>query len=255
MRIHPRCVPILATSDATSRSRSIAASCVATRTIQKTHISHFCAPYTMRRTTTARTTRMRPTSTQVAMTKNGTRRPPSSRCSAPRNRTLPVPTHWTFANKKACSEYSETDVLQALGHAFTDASQGLREEVVRGLLPTLRSAREARPAPGRAFITGLLGFDDACKRFEESSHRNAELDMAYAKIEVSSPTLPRPFFRWFDTPSRQNLANFLRSYRRHTVVLKRSAPFSRSRSKERVHLFSHLFYMLVFISWNLLWPF
>lgn len=99
----------------------------------------------------------------------------------------------TFAYKNACSEYSEADVLQALGRAFTDASQGIREEVVRGLLPMLRSAREARPAPGRAFITGLLGFDDACKRFEESSHRNTELDAAYAKIEVSSPKIFHPY--------------------------------------------------------------
>jgi len=52
--------------------------------------------------------------------------------------------------------------------------------------PVLRSVRAARSAPGRAFITGLLGFDDACKRFEESSYQNAELNAAYARIEVYS---------------------------------------------------------------------
>jgi hypothetical protein len=133
---------------------------------------------------------MEPTSMQVAMNMNGTRRPPSSKCSVPRN--LLVPPHQIFAHQKACSEYSQAEILQALGRAFADASKGLREEAVRGLLPTLRRTREARPAPGRAFITGFLGFDDACKRFEESPHRNTELDAAYAKIEVSSPILLLP---------------------------------------------------------------
>ncbi|KAH9989044.1 hypothetical protein BJV74DRAFT_885233 [Russula compacta] len=81
-------------------------------------------------------------------------------------------------------EYSEEHVLQALSRAFADASHGFREEVVLGLRPVLRSVRDARPAPGRAFITALLGFDDACKHFEESSHRNAELNAAFARIEV-----------------------------------------------------------------------
>ena len=58
--------------------------------------------------------------------------------------------------------------------------------------PVLRSVRAARPAPGRAFITGLLGFDDACKRFEESSYQNAEVNAAYAKIEVSPLPLLHP---------------------------------------------------------------
>jgi hypothetical protein len=62
--------------------------------------------------------------------------------------------------------------------------------MILGLGPVLKIIREVRPAPGRAFITGLLGFDDACKHFEENSYRNAELSAAYAKIEVSSPTLP-----------------------------------------------------------------
>jgi hypothetical protein len=124
------------------------------------------------------------------MNKNGTRRLPLSKCLVPRN--LSVSSRRIFAHHKACREYSEVEVLQALGRAFADASKGLREEAVRGLLPTLRRTREARPAPGRAFITGFLGFDDACKHFEESPHRNTELDGAYAKIEVSSPILLLP---------------------------------------------------------------
>ncbi|KAF8470457.1 hypothetical protein DFH94DRAFT_771335 [Russula ochroleuca] len=80
-------------------------------------------------------------------------------------------------------EYNEEHILQALSRAFADASHGLREEIVLGLRPVLKSIRNIRPAPGHAFITGLLGFDDACKHFE-SSHRNAELDAAYARIEV-----------------------------------------------------------------------
>lgn len=84
------------------------------------------------------------------------------------------------------SEYNEEHVLQALSRAFSDASHGLREEMVLGLRPVLKSIRETRPAPGRAFITGLLGFDDACKHFE-ISYQNPELDAAYKKIEVSPP--------------------------------------------------------------------
>jgi hypothetical protein len=55
--------------------------------------------------------------------------------------------------------------------------------------PVLKSIRATRPAPGRAFITGLLGFDDACKHFEESSYQNDGLSAAYAKIEVYSTCL------------------------------------------------------------------
>ena len=88
------------------------------------------------------------------------------------------------------SEYNEGQILQKLSHAFADASHGLREDMILGLGPVLKIIREVRPAPGRAFITGLLGFDDACKHFEENSYRNAELSAAYAKIEVSLPTLP-----------------------------------------------------------------
>ena len=59
--------------------------------------------------------------------------------------------------------------------------------MILGLGPVLKIVRDVRPAPGRAFITGLLGFDDASKHFEENSYRNAELSAAYAKIEVSPP--------------------------------------------------------------------
>ncbi|KAI0284852.1 hypothetical protein BC826DRAFT_129738 [Russula brevipes] len=76
-------------------------------------------------------------------------------------------------------------ILQTLGRVFADASRSLREEVILGLRPALVSARGVRPAPGRAFITGLLGFDDACKQFEENSYRNAAaFNKAYAKIEA-----------------------------------------------------------------------
>ncbi len=47
--------------------------------------------------------------------------------------------------------------------------------MILGLEPVLKIIREVRPAPGRAFITGVLGFDDACKHFEESSHWNDQL--------------------------------------------------------------------------------
>ena len=67
--------------------------------------------------------------------------------------------------------------------------------MILGLGPVLKIIREVRPAPGRAFITGLLGFDDTCKHFEENSHRNAELSAAYAKIEVSPPALRYPSFK------------------------------------------------------------
>ncbi|KAI0248198.1 hypothetical protein BJV78DRAFT_833521 [Lactifluus subvellereus] len=80
--------------------------------------------------------------------------------------------------------YSEEQILHSLSRVLADASQAVRKEVVLGLRPVLSSARNARPAPGHAFITGLLGFDDACKRFEKNSYRTAELDAAYAKIEV-----------------------------------------------------------------------
>ena len=64
-------------------------------------------------------------------------------------------------------------ILQALGYAFADASHRLSEEIVHGLLPTLRSARDVCYVLGRTFIMGLLGFDDVCKRLEENAHGNA----------------------------------------------------------------------------------
>ena len=60
----------------------------------------------------------------------------------------------------------------------------------------LKIIREVRPAPGRAFIIGLLGFDDACKHFEESSYQSAELNASYAKIEVSPQTRPYTLFKF-----------------------------------------------------------
>jgi len=141
---------------------------------------------------------MEPTSTQVATIRNGMRKPPSSRSSAPRTRSFRLPIHLTFAHQIAYSAHSEEQVLQALGREFADASRGLREEVVLSLRSVLRNARDARPAPGRAFITGLLGFDDACKHFEERSYQNNELNAAYAKIEVSPPTLLHPCVYHFD---------------------------------------------------------
>ena len=95
-----------------------------------------------------------------------------------------------MTHRRVYSEYNEGQILQKLTRAFADASHGLREDMILGLAPVLKIIREVRPAPGRVFITGLLGFDDACKHFEENSYRNVELSAAYAKIEVSPPTLP-----------------------------------------------------------------
>jgi hypothetical protein len=89
-----------------------------------------------------------------------------------------------FAHQRIYSAYNEEHVLQALGRAFADASHDIREKIILGIGPALKSARKARPAPGRAFITGYLGFDNACKTFEEGTNRHGELDAAYAKIEV-----------------------------------------------------------------------
>jgi hypothetical protein len=90
-----------------------------------------------------------------------------------------------LAHRRVYSEYDEGQILQKLNRAFADASHGLREDMILGLGPVLKIIREVRPAPGRAFITGLLGFDDTCKHFEENCNRNAELSTAYAKTEVS----------------------------------------------------------------------
>jgi hypothetical protein len=81
-------------------------------------------------------------------------------------------------------EHNKGEVLDALRHAFADSSHDLREETILELLPALNSGRNMRPAPGRNFVTGLLGFDDVCKRFEKNTYRSAEFDAAYAKIEV-----------------------------------------------------------------------
>jgi len=104
-------------------------------------------------------------------------------------------TRQNLAHRRVRSEYNDGQILQKLSRAFADASHGLREDMILGLGPVFKIIREVRPAPGRAFITGLLGFDDACKHFEENSYRNAELSAAYAKIEVSSLTLPYPLFK------------------------------------------------------------
>ena len=108
----------------------------------------------------------------------------------PYSNPFPYVTRQNLAHRRVYSEYNEGQILQKLSRAFADASHGLREDMILGLGPELKIIREVRPAPGRAFITGLLGFDDACKHFEENFYRNAELSAAYAKIEVSSPTLP-----------------------------------------------------------------
>lgn len=92
--------------------------------------------------------------------------------------------YYFFADSVANREYNEREIFHALGLAFADASHDLREEMILALLPALNSGRSARPAPGREFITGLLGFDDVCKRFEKNSYRSVEFDAAYAQIEV-----------------------------------------------------------------------
>ena len=84
----------------------------------------------------------------------------------------------------ASREYDEGEILRALREEFADASHHLREEIILALLPALNSGRNVRPAPGRDFITGLLGFDDVCKCFEKNSYRSDKFDAAYAKIEV-----------------------------------------------------------------------
>ena len=99
-----------------------------------------------------------------------------------------------FAHLRVCSDYSEEQILHSLSRVFADASQAVRKEVVLSLRPVLSSTRNARPAPSHAFITGLLGFDDACKRFEKNSYRTVELDAAYAEIEVFLSSLPTFYF-------------------------------------------------------------
>lgn len=164
----------------------MAACCVTAKMIRKTPISRCCVAYMTQKATTMKA-RMEPTSIPVARTnlKDGMKRLLSSRCLDPRTRCLSLSTTpEVFAHQRVYSEYDEEHILQSLSRGFADASHGLREETVLGLRPVLKSIRDIRPAPGRSFITGLLGFDDACKHFE-SSHQNAELDAAYTRIEVS----------------------------------------------------------------------
>jgi hypothetical protein len=108
--------------------------------------------------------------------------------------SFPLPLRRTFSHEKLHSAENQERILQTLSRVFADASHSLREEVILGLRPAFMSARGVRPAPGRAFITGLLGFDDACKQFEENSYRNvAAFNVAYAKIQVSPPTVTHLF--------------------------------------------------------------
>ena len=89
-----------------------------------------------------------------------------------------------FADPVTSREHNENEVLNALKQAFAVSSHELREEIILELLPVLNSGRNVRPAPGRDFIAGLLGFDDVCKRFEKNIYPSTEFDRAYAKIEV-----------------------------------------------------------------------
>ena len=131
----------------------------------------------------------------------------------------------------------------------------MREEIVLGLRPVLKKVRDTRPAPGRAFIAGLLGFDDACKVFE-SSYRNPELDAAYAKIEVciTNTNSIFPFLLTIWHANRWILVSFSSGLRQHTVVSRKSVPHSRSKLKNRVHLSLSLSLpdMLMLILWDCL---
>lgn len=91
---------------------------------------------------------------------------------------------YSFADPVTSGEYNEGEILNALMQAFADSSHDLREDMILALLPALDRGRKMRPAPGREFVTGLLGFDDVCKRFEKNTYRSAEFDVAYAKIDV-----------------------------------------------------------------------
>ena len=160
-----------------------------------------------------------------------------------------------FAHQKLSSEYNEEHILQELSSVFADASHGMREEIVLGLRPVLKKVRDTRPAPGRAFIAGLLGFDDACKVFE-SSYRNPELDAAYAKIEVciTNTNSIFPFLLTIWHANRWILVSFSSGLRQHTVVSRKSVPHSRSKLKNRVHLSLSLSLpdMLMLILWDCL---
>ena len=76
---------------------------------------------------------------------------------------------YPFANPVASVEYNEGEILNALMQAFADSTHDLHEDMTLALLPALKCGRNVRPAPGRDFIIGLLGFDDVCKRFEKNT--------------------------------------------------------------------------------------
>ncbi|KAH9066227.1 hypothetical protein EDB87DRAFT_1678974 [Lactarius vividus] len=95
----------------------------------------------------------------------------------------------TLVETLGSPEYNQEQIFHALKQAFAGASHELDEDIILALLPVLNHGRNARPAPGRNFITGLLGFDDVCKRFEKGSRRSAAFDAAYAKIEEETREL------------------------------------------------------------------
>ena len=104
--------------------------------------------------------------------------------SPPQYLSIPHLRYRFFADPVVSREYNEDKVLNALKRAFAVSSHELREDMILKLLPVLNSGRTMRPAPGRDFIAGLLGFDDICKRFERDIYQSAKFDAAYAKIEV-----------------------------------------------------------------------
>ncbi|KAH8995466.1 hypothetical protein EDB92DRAFT_207816 [Lactarius akahatsu] len=95
----------------------------------------------------------------------------------------------TLVETLGSPEYNQEEIFHALKQAFAGASHDLDEDIILALLPVLNQGRNARPAPGGEFITGLLGFDDVCKRFEKGSYRSAGFDAAYAKIEEETREL------------------------------------------------------------------
>src|SRR5712672_89710 len=161
-------------------------------TAGKTPIAH-CAVCTAERTTPTTQAQMESTTMQPAKTKNWTR-PSLSRCSASRTQfsSLPSTLYILLIRSRVYSDRNTTHFLQSFSNAFTDASRGVREDTALALSPMLKRARSTCPAPGRAFITGLLRFDDARKHFEKSSYQNYELNMAYAKLELCM--FPRTLF-------------------------------------------------------------
>src|SRR6266404_2784187 len=92
--------------------------------------------------------------------------------------------YYFFSDSGINWESKEDEILLALRQAFAGTAHHLRDEKILALLPALNSRKNLRPAPDREFMYGLLGFDDACKRFEKKSCRSIEFEAAYAKIEV-----------------------------------------------------------------------